>query len=254
MSFPDTVSGKYRSICGRRLRDGSGRPRETSCQPVSASRRGMSGPVVRRTRFGTNLNSCHRLGVASGSLEVVPPGGKGACGGDRPFGQQGREQFAVQPGPGTLAATLRQMPALRDGSEAPEGRIHLPPEPVPVEDRLRDEPGFGEGGEDDHAFREVRRPRLRSPAVSNDRQGGEQALAAIDARSSRGPRRSGRGGTAGRGSAPVPRRSRCRRAGSRRSPSCRRGASPAPPGPGDRARRRSTASAIRPSMIPTGAW
>ena len=35
-------------------------------------------------------------------------------------------------------------------------------------------------------------------------------------------------------------RSRCRRAGSRRSPSCRRGGSPAPPGPASRARRRAS--------------
>ena len=73
------------------------------------------------------------------------------------------------------------------------------------------------------------------PVVGEAAGGGAQAPAAIDARSSRGPRRSGRGGTAGRGSAPVPRRSRCRRAGSRRSPSCRRGGSPAPPEPGARA-------------------
>ncbi len=152
ISFLDTVSGKYRSICGRRLRGGSERPRE------------MSGSVVGRTWSGTNLNSCHRLGVASGSLEVVPPGGKGACVGDRSFGQQGREQLAVQPGPGALAAALRKMPALRDRLEALEHQLHLPPETVPVEDRLRGEPRCGEGGEDDHAFRELQRLRLRSPS------------------------------------------------------------------------------------------
>ncbi|MCY4311390.1 MAG: hypothetical protein OXC54_08805 [Rhodospirillaceae bacterium] len=66
--------------------------------------------------------------------------------------------------PQSQTFALREMATLRDRLEALEGQFHLPPETVPVEDRLRGEPGFGEGGEDDRVLHERQRRRLRSSA------------------------------------------------------------------------------------------
>ena len=125
----------------------------------------MPGSIVPRTGFSRNLNSRYLLGVASGSGDLVSPGGTCARVRHQSFGQQGREQLAVQPGLRALARALREVAKLCDRLEPLEGQFHLPPETVPVEDRLRGEPGFGEGGEDDHVFHELQRLRLRSPAV-----------------------------------------------------------------------------------------
>ena len=113
---------------------------DTDGNPNTPDEMEEGGRVVKGTVSGPGSTSGEWSGVAYG----------------RP-GSRTVNSLPQGPGLRALALAFGEMATLRDGSEALEHQHHLPPEPVPVEDRPRDQPGFGERGEDDHAFRA--RPR-----------------------------------------------------------------------------------------------
>ena len=75
---------------------------------------GVPSSIVLWTWLSRNVNSRHLPGVIPAYRDFVSLGGKCVCVSDQPFGQQGREQFSVEPCFRAPAATFWQMAELRD--------------------------------------------------------------------------------------------------------------------------------------------
>ena len=103
------------------------------------------------TALNTKENSRHRLRRRL-VLEGIAPGGKCVCLPDHLLGQQGDQQFPVQPGFGAVIMVLGQVPQFGDLFESFENQFDLPAEPIPFQHHSSWKSVFRPGSQYHHIF------------------------------------------------------------------------------------------------------